>query len=62
MGDRIIRGMVIRIPFIFIILNLESGGYSLPTEGYFVPSRATGNYHGHQIQLVGFNNFTHHLS
>jgi hypothetical protein len=62
MGNRVIRGMVIRIPLIFVILNLESGGDSLPTEGYFIPSGAAGDYHGHQIQMVGFNYFTHHLS
>jgi hypothetical protein len=62
MSNRVFRCMVVRITFIFVIFNLETSGYTLPTEGNFISSRATGNCHWHEIQLVGFNNVTHHLS
>lgn len=61
MGNTVSRAVIVRISFALIVLNLEASGYSLLTEGYFVPSATADNESRVQVKLVCPDGIAHHL-
>ena len=62
MGDAVLWGVVVRITFALVALDLQTGWYSLLTEGNLVASTTADNERGRQVKLISPDCFAHHLS
>ena len=61
-GNRIFRRMIVRVAFAsFVILDLNSGRYSLRTEGSLIASSAASDVMRRQFKLIGQDCFSHHF-
>jgi hypothetical protein len=61
MGNIILCRVIVWITFDIIILDLEPCGYTLLTEGDFIPSATADNKTRRQVELICKDNFVHHL-
>ena len=62
MCNTVLWGVVVRITFAFVILDLEAGWYSFVTEGNLIPSAAAFSELWYQVELISSDCFAHHLS